>query len=88
MKVAGIFFFFAFVMSGGVLTSSVYDLSFMNYTICHEESKIIDSKKSEIDMEYSDYDFKSHKHLEVHVIEIIPHLFHGDKLVCNKKHKH
>ncbi len=60
----------------------------MNYTICHIENKIDESKKTDMNMEGRDNEIETHRHLEVHVIEIIPHLFHGDRLICHKKHEH
>jgi hypothetical protein len=88
MKIAAISFFFAFLMSGGVFTSSMYDMSFMNYTICHAENETNEPSKTDKSMEGMDIEMETHEHLEVHVIEIIPHLFHGDRLICLKKHEH
>ena len=88
MKITAIFFFLLFFTSGGYLTSSLYDFSFMNYTICHVENNINKPEKSGMDIMEGEINVERHKHLEIHVIKVIPHLLHGDRLICQKNHKH
>ena len=59
--------------------------------MCHKESRLLDSKEPER-MQRSEYAFEAktydYQHIEVHLIQVVPHLLQGDRLGCNKKHSH
>lgn len=76
--------------SGGMLLSSLLDISLFEITVCHEE-KLIDkgnlisaTLKKELN-----YDFHhKHHHYAVNPLQLGSHLIHGDKFFCNQKADH
>ncbi len=83
MKTTALIFSLFFIASGGLLTGTFFDVSFMNITICHSD---IEVNKWQADKMLDNKGFlDGHSHLEVHVLKALPHMLHGDKLFCHAK---
>ena len=86
MKGATLLFCLLFLSSGGVLTTTFFDVGFMKFTMCHYDSQVNKSESSTHFIE-REVDKLDHEHIEVNIIEVVPRLLHGDRLACNKKHR-